>query len=148
MKLRLNPLSKSNKARGNARFSPFRRDEEGAVTVEAALWMPFFILFLFGIGELSFVFHGQARMLEIAQDANRGFSVGRFASTTEASEWALQALRPFSDEIIAQTMYNPGDGIIYTGISIPASDLAGNIGIFSMLSSFDVEVVAQQVLEY
>ena len=126
----------------------YRRDENGGVTVEAVLWLNFFLVFLFGIAELAFVFHGQARILEIAQDANRGFAVGRFETEAETAAWAKQALQNYSDEITTFTIYDEATSVIFTGVSIPASDLAGNMGFFRMLKSIDVEVVAQQVLEY
>ncbi len=127
-------------------FPRFRKSEKGGVTVEAMLWLPFFILFMFGIGEIGLVFYGQARVLEIAQDANRATSVGRFATTTEAEDWAEAALATFSDEIVATTTIDKG--VITTVITISAGDLAGNIGIISMLARFDMKVTAQQVWEY
>ena len=134
------------KARRLSLISRFRKTEKGAVTVEAVLWLPFFILFMFGIGELGLVFYGQARVLEIAQDTNRGTSVGRFNTTDEAEAWAEAALAPFSDEIVATTTIDKG--VITTVITISAGDLAGNMGIFAMLATFDLKVTAQQVLEY
>lgn len=134
------------RARRPRLFSRFRKSEKGGVTVEAALWLPFFILFLIGVGELGLVFHGQARVLGVAQDANRGTSVGRFNTTAEAEAWAELALQPFSDEIVANTTIDKG--LITTVITISAGDLAGNIGIFSMLAGFDLKVTAQQVWEF
>ena len=116
------------------------------MTVEAALWLPFLVLFMFGVSELALVFHGQARVLEIAQDTNRGVSVGRFNTTTEAETWAVTALQPFSDEIVATTTMDKG--VITTVVTISAGDLAGNIGVFSMLAQFDLKVTAQQVWEF
>lgn len=133
-------------ARRASLMSRFRRSEKGGVTVEAALWLPFFILFVIGIGELALVFYGQARVLEIAQDTNRGVSVGRFNSIDEAETWAVTALQPFSDEIVATTTLDKG--VITTVVTISAGDLAGNIGIFSMLATFDLKVTAQQVWEF
>jgi Flp pilus assembly protein TadG len=139
-------ISRNNAPRRRRLISRFRQSENGAVTVETVLWLPFFILFMFGVGELGLVFHGQARVLEIAQDTNRAVSVGRFATTTEAEDWAEAALSPFSDEIVATTTVDKG--IITTVVTISAGDLAGNIGIFSMLARFDMKVTAQQVWEY
>jgi len=127
-------------------MSRFRRSEKGAVTVETALWLPFFILFMFGVGEIGFVFHGQARVLQIAQDTNRAVSVGRFATTAEGEAWAEAALSLYSDEIVATTTVDKG--LITTVVTISAGDLAGNMGIFSMLARFDMKVTAQQVWEY
>ena len=124
----------------------FHKDTDGAVTVEAALWLPFFIFFLFGIAEMALVFHGQARALQIAQDANRSFTVGQFATADETATWAKASLASFSDSVQARTWEQAG--VITTAISIPAADLAGNIGIFSMLSDINITVVSQQVREF
>ncbi len=135
-----------SKTRRPGLLQRFRQSEKGAVTIEAVLWLPFFILLMFGVGEMGMVFHGQARVLEIAQDTNRGASVGRFATMDEAETWAEAALAPFSDEIVATTTIDKG--VITTIITISAGDLAGNIGIFAMLATFDLKVTAQQVWEY
>ena len=108
--------------------------------------MPFFILFLFGIVEMALVFHGQARALQVAQDANRSFSIGEFASADETVTWVKGSLAGFSDEVKAKTWIERG--VITTAVQIPASDLAGNIGIFSVLSDLNITVTSQQVLEF
>lgn len=124
----------------------FETDTDGAVTVEAAIWLPFFIFFLFGIAEMALVFHGQARALQVAQDANRSYTVGEFSTAVETETWAKNSLAGFSSEVKARTWEQ--SGIITTAISIPAADLAGNIGIFSMLSDINITVVSQQVREF
>ncbi len=129
----------------NRKRTSFRTDTDGAVTVEAAIWLPFFILFVFGIAEMALVFHGQARALQVAQDANRGFTVGEFEDAAETAAWAKESLASYSNRIQSTTVLN--GGVITTVIKIPASDLAGNIGIFSILSGIDITVVSQQVLE-
>jgi Flp pilus assembly protein TadG len=124
----------------------FQENTDGAVTVEAAIWLPFFIFFLFGIAEMALVFHGQARALQVAQDANRAYTIGEFATAAETATWAKASLAGFSNDVKALTWEQAG--IITTAISIPAADLAGNIGIFSMLSDLDITVVSQQVREF
>jgi hypothetical protein len=124
----------------------FHRDQTGAVTVEAVLWMPFFLVLVFGIAELALVFHGQARALDVAQETNRGYSVGRFASTTDAADWAAFALSNFSNHIIVDTSLS--DLIVTTVISIPAGDFAGNIGFLPFIQDFRIVVRDQQVVEF
>ena len=124
----------------------FHKDTDGVVSVEAVIWLPFFIFFLFGIVEMSLVFHGQARALQVAQDANRSFSVGEFATADETATWAKASLEGFSDDIKTITWLDRG--VITTAIRIPAADLAGNLGIFSMLSNLYITVTSQQVLEF
>ena len=128
------------------RTTRFHKDANGAVTVEAAIWLPFFIFFLFGIAEIALVFHGQARALQVAQDANRSYTVGEFATADETAAWAKASMASFSGSVKASTVRS--DGLITTKISVPAADFAGNIGIFSMLSDFDIVVTAQQVQEF
>lgn len=123
----------------------FGRRESGAVTVEAALWIPFFLLFTFGIGQLGLIFYGQARMLEVAQNANRSLSVGEFTSEEEAEAWIETSLARLSPDARADATV---DGrIITTSVRAPAGQLGGII-IFTPLTGFEVEVVAQQVMEY
>ena len=124
----------------------FRRDQTGGVSVEALLWMPFFFVLIFGIAELALVFHGHARALNVAQETNRGYSVGRFASTTDAANWAALAMSNYSDEIIVQT--SRSDLIVTTEISIPAGDFSGNIGFLQFLQDFRVLATDQQVVEF
>jgi len=124
----------------------FRKEDDGAVTVEAAIWLPFFIIFLFGVVEMALVFHGQARALQVAQDANRSFSVGEFADANETATWAKGSLAGFSDSVNAITFIDRG--VITTAIQIPASDLAGNLGIFTFLTDLNITVSSQQVLEF
>ena len=124
----------------------FGKDTDGAVTVEASIWLPFFILFLFGIVEMALVFHGQARALQVAQDANRSFSTGEFADADETATWVKGSLAGFSDQVKAKTWIERG--VITTAVQIPAADLAGNIGIFSVLSDLNITVTSQQVLEF
>lgn len=124
----------------------FQQDTDGAVTVEASIWLPFFILFLFGIVEMALLFHGQARALQVAQDANRSFSTGEFANAVETETWIKGSLAGFSDEVKAKTWIN--GGVITSAVQIPASDLSGNIGIFSMMADLKITVTSQQVLEF
>lgn len=139
------PLIQKRRVVTAASARRFERGESGAVTVEAALWIPFFLLFTFGIGQLGLIFYGQARMLEVAQDANRSLSVGEFTSEEEAENWIEASLARLSPDARAEATV---DGrIITTSVRAPAGQLGGVI-IFAPLTGFEVEVVAQQVVEY
>jgi Flp pilus assembly protein TadG len=123
----------------------FRRCQDGAVTVEAVLWVPFFILFTFSIGELALVFYGQARTLEVVEDTNRALSVGQLASPDEAEAKIIERLAGVSTGVQAETQIFKG--IITTVVKFPAKDLAG-FGILTQMVGLDITVVAQQVLEF
>ncbi|QMU57288.1 MAG: hypothetical protein GKR98_03135 [Boseongicola sp.] len=124
----------------------FRRKDDGAVTVEAVLWVPFFLLLMFAIAELSLIFHGQARALQVAQETNRAYSVGRFAATSDAEVWAEFAMSKFSPRTQAATTVS--DYIVTTVITVPAGDFAGNLGIFGTIGDLTIRVEAQRVVEF
>jgi Flp pilus assembly protein TadG len=122
----------------------FRR-EDGAVTVAAVLWIPFFVILMTMLADAAMIFYGQARALSVAQDANRSLSVGKFSSYGETEDWVELALNKISPHATATTTSE--DYLIRTVINMPASDLAA-VGFFSSLTSFRVQVVAQMVKEF
>jgi len=125
----------------------FRRRETGSTSVEAALWVPFFILFTFGVGQLGLILYGQARVLRVAEEATRSLSVGEFATDLEAENWIRAQLAQVSNNVRADTFLDTNGAIIRTVVRVPARDLGG-FGIFSSLTGFDIVVRAQQVWEY
>ncbi len=121
----------------------FRR-EDGNVTVESALRVPFFVLLLTLMADAALVFYGQARALQIAQDGNRAYSIGQLTSTEATETFIEQELDALSPNAVAQT--TTYRGLITTVVTVPTSDLAA-VGIFTALASVDMQVVAQMVQE-
>ena len=117
--------------------------DAGGVTIEAALWIPFWIFFLFGLAQTAFIFHGQARMLDVAQDATRAYAIGYISSTSALETSVRDALSTFSDNITVNT--SETDGIVKTVVTIPAMDFG--IGVFKSLEAFDLRVASQAVKE-
>ncbi len=124
----------------------FRRfcGESGSVTVEAALWLPFFVILLTLIADVALIFHGQARALDVAQKANRALSTGELKSTSETEEYILLTMSQISPNAVAVTAVNRG--LITTTLTLPAGDLDA-VGFFTGLSSFNMQVTSQQVME-
>ncbi len=128
------------KTPGNRRFL---RSEAGGVTVEAAIWLPFWILFLFGLAQTAFIFHGQARALDVAQEATRAYAVGEYTSEAEVKTFVQANLASLSKRVtVASTT---SGGIITTTVTMPALDFG--IGIFRSLGNFDLTVTSQRVKE-
>ena len=123
----------------------FGRSQDGAVTVEAAIWLPFWVFFLFGLGEVALLFNGQARALDITQDVTRAYIVGDIDSASNAEESIKSALSSISKDV--DVSYSKSGNIVQAVVTIPASDLTGRFGIFTALAGFDVTVVAQQAAE-
>ncbi|MBC7141878.1 MAG: pilus assembly protein, partial [Rhodobacteraceae bacterium] len=71
------------------RFSRFSRCDDGAATVEAVLWLPLYVMLIALLADVSMMFHGQSRLLRIAQDANRNMSIGRLVSTADTEDFVL-----------------------------------------------------------
>lgn len=122
----------------------FRR-EDGAVTVDAVIWIPFFVICLTLLADAALIFYGQARALQVAQDANRALSVGSLDSYDATETYIENALVGMSPNASATTGAN--DGVITTVVTLPASDLAA-IGFFTSMTTFDMQVVAQMVKEF
>lgn len=125
-------------------FRRFRR-EDGAVTVEAALWLPFFVILVTVVADAALIFYGQARTLQIAQDANRAYSTGILATQAEAQEYIKARMKGISDNAEAEMNWN--DGLITTVVNVPTSDLVA-VGMLTTLTSIDMRVRAQMVKEF
>ena len=132
----------SSAARLNRRF---RKSEDGGVAVEAAIWLPFWILFMFGIGEIALLFNGQAAALDVTQDVLRSYSIGDITSETEIKARIVKALASISDDV--SVYFFMADGMATASVTVPASDLSGGFGIFSAMSGFDVTITTQQMRE-
>ena len=74
----------------------FVKDDSGSTTVEAVLWMPFFMGLLALIVDASMLFNSQAQMLRFIQDANRAFSTGQLETTDQVGEILQARLAPLS----------------------------------------------------
>lgn len=120
------------------------KSESGAVTVEAPLWLAFFFIVLTMITDAALIFHGQARALEVAQDATREFTVGQLATNEDAEKMIVARLGNISPNASAKTTVS--GRLITTVVTMPAADLVA-VGFFSGLVRFDMSVTSQQVME-
>ena len=123
----------------------FQKDEDGAVTVAAVLWVPFFVFVLVMVFDIAMIFYGQARAHEIAEDVNRSLSVGHIASFDEAEKLARDSIAKLSPNATALTTSE--DYMIRTVVRMPSSDLVG-VGVFASLTDFEITAVAQMVREF
>lgn len=126
---------------GRARFA----GEDGVISVEAALWLPFFIIFLTLVVDAAMVFYGQARVLQVAQDANRGLSTGRFTSVAQSSEYIRTNLKKLAPNATSTSSFDKG--LITTVVTVPTRDLVA-VGFVTKFASIKMNVVAQMVQEY
>ena len=134
-----------NSTEKTATIHRFGKDEDGAVTVASVLWLPFFVVVLTMVFDISMIFYGQARAHEIAEDVNRSLSIGHISTYSEAETMALKSIAKLSPNATAST--SSEDYMIRTVVRIPSSDLA-TVGFFSSLTKFEVTAVAQMVREF
>lgn len=125
--------------------SRFRAGEEGAATVEAVIWTPLLFGFLIMVADVSMIFNGQARMMRIVQDTNRGLSVGRIQTAEEAMEVIRQKMADVTENTSVTTTIT--DGVIRTTLSVSASEL-DVVGWMAPLLSAPVTVSSEHFVEY
>lgn len=122
----------------------FVRDEEGAVTVEALIWIPFFFGFLMMITDVSLAFYAKAQAFRILQDGNRALSVRRFTTPEETEAWIAAAYAPLSAGTTVDAQVSAG--VVTTTMLIPIAE----VQLFNTLSAFtsgDLTVTAEHYLE-
>ena len=129
----------------NELFRRFRKDDTGAVTVAAVLWLPFFVVVLTLVVDMAMIFYGQARAHEVAENANRSLSVGQYSTFGEAETAVRTALQPISPN--ASVVTGAEDYMIRTVVTMPTSDLAA-VGFFTSITSLEITAVAQMVREF
>ena len=122
----------------------FARDESGAVTVEALLWIPFFFGMLLMIVDASAMFYGKTITLRAVQDANRAFSTGSIATEEEVQNHVKSRLASLSQSVSALTEVN---GVfVTTTVKIPIEDLLVS-GVFKALAKKKLVIEADYFLE-
>lgn len=111
----------------------FAADESGSLTIEAVLWLPFFVFFFAMIADASMIFSGQSLAMRTVQDENRRMATGLTPSTDELETRLRARLAPISPNV--EVVANVSDGVVSTIVTMPASDLdvAGLVGAFEGL---------------
>ena len=134
-----------NYSRLMKRMKRFGRQEDGAMTIEACLWLPLFFFMFVGIADVALIFHGQARVLRIVQNENRLFSIGRHGSELATQEAILARLSTISTE--ASVVTQESGGLITSTVTIPTADL-DVAGVIGPLASLNMTITSQHILEY
>lgn len=127
-----------------SRLRNFRRREDGVVTVETILWIPMFF-FVFGlVVDVAMLFHGQAKVLMIAQNGNREYSIGNI--TMAGTETFIETELAAQNIQVAATTVEIA-GLARTVVSIPATELQV-LGYFNVFPGLNLTVTAEHTIEY
>lgn len=120
------------------------RDETGAATIEAILWLPFFIGLFMLLVDLAMIFHYQSTMLRVVQDANRNLSIHRLNDEQETEDFITQRLSTITSDPQASTTVVAG--LITTTASAPVTDL-DVFGIAKVFQGTRITVRAEHLME-
>lgn len=126
------------------RAERFLRDEGGAATIEAVIWVPLFVFLFAIVADLSMMFGAKAEVLRIVQDANRSLSVGKFFTTAEAEQFVEARIGQLSPNADVTTTVN--NGVILTTVDMPASDLTAT-GFIDGIANLTIRVRSHYLSE-
>jgi hypothetical protein len=121
------------------------KNQSGAATIEAVIWIPFFILLFCVVVDGTMVFSQRTQAIRIMQDANRSFAVGRLDTPEETETFILDRLRPLSPGASADT--SVALGIISSRVAMPVSDLEITGLLSEITQDFTVVVQSQHMAE-
>lgn len=121
------------------------RDEDGAATVDAVMWIPLLFAILVMVVDVSFLFTNRAELMRLVQDTNRALSTGLLASEEEAETILVERLAAAGGATSVDTTID--NNIITTTVSMPASQL-DVLGWFPVLRNIQVTVASQHYLEF
>jgi Flp pilus assembly protein TadG len=120
------------------------RDESGAATIEAILWLPMFFYILALSVDVTMVFHSYSRIIRAVEDVNRGLSVGRIKTIDEGKQRIKNDLVNYKG---VQTDIKIIDNVVVTNVSVPVTSLAF-LGAVRPMMDKNVMVRTQQYVEY
>lgn len=115
--------------------------EDGSLTVEAVIWIPFFLLFIVLIVDTVSVLNYKSKALRLIHDANRARSIEYYETATRVetelgTRLAAIGPTPFVETNDAATA--PGGGTaVRTLVRVPGKDVM-YFGLLSWFSDFDL----------
>ena len=124
----------------------FAQDQDGAITVEAVLWIPFFFLVLILITNAALAFYARGEAFRIVQNGNRAFSAHAIASKEAVETWVEGAFaRSTNDDAV--TTISSDKTIVTTQLSFPLRDVIA-FNTLSLPSSWKITVSSQHYVEW
>lgn len=124
-------------------FDVLRRDD-GSVSVEFVIWVPFILMLLSLFADVSLMLHRQTAVLHEVQFANRALATGIYATANEAEDAIRSAISHLTENATVSTTLS--SGVIDTSVLIPADDVMA-LGFLSAFDDMNLSVVAQHLAE-
>jgi hypothetical protein len=124
----------------------FLQCQSGSYTIETVIWLPIYIFILVLTINVSMVFFNESQILRVVQDSNRSFAVGRINSLEAAEQYVIDRLAYLN--VTPAVNSQLVDGIIYTNLSIPATQLMPFGMLHTFFANTNIVVSAQQIVEF
>ncbi len=139
----------SKLARAQRRFID-RND--GSASIEALFWIPAFLAVFALMVDASYIYHSEARILRIVQDANRNLSNTRYDTEAEVEDYirARLASLKITPKSIKATLATDSTGTrnnaIMTTVVVEAKNVQ-MIGLYGSLMNSDIQEVGFHIAE-
>ncbi|MGG7645489.1 TadE/TadG family type IV pilus assembly protein [Rhodovulum sp. YNF3179] len=125
------------------RIGSLKRDDDGSVTIEFALWLPFFAALLVLTVDVSMLFMTQSNYWSVARDTAR--LVARHAMDESAAE-SYAAARASLTGVTPTTDVTIGTDTVTVLVSVPANQIA-TFNAFGLATNYDINAVVSQAME-
>jgi Flp pilus assembly protein TadG len=131
----------------------FAGDEDGAVTVEAVLWIPFFFFVLMLMTDTSMAFFSKAQAYRIIENGNRAFAIKANTTDTATEDWVKtqfqnQFPRAKTDPaLVVDTVPDKATGTVATTLTYRARDVV-MFNTLGVLGNWTMTVQAKQYVEW
>jgi Flp pilus assembly protein TadG len=122
------------------RLRKFRRNEDGAVTVEFVLWLPVFLVILVLIVDTTMIYSAEARLWDAARDAARQMSLYQITEDEVEDYIAANAIGLNGDLTITADDTGPD---VWVQISMPMSDVT----VFNFYRLMENPIIAARVTQ-
>lgn len=125
----------------------WRRNEDGGMTVEAVIWLPFLIGLFVMAAELANIFFVQNTIQRVVQNGTRLYSVGQFTEQSQLRTYITERLDQYGDGI--EIFIDAGSGLqlVTTTVRVPSEDIMMT-GLVASLLDFNVGATTTQYVEY
>ena len=122
------------------RLSGFRKDEDGAVSVEFVLWLPVFLAVMVLIVDTTLVYSAEARLWDAARDATRQLSLYQL-SEDEVEDYVRENAIGLNGTLTVTASDTGPD--VWVQITMPMSDVA----VFDVFNLLENPIIAARVTQ-
>lgn len=113
------------------RAGRFAKEQEGSVTMEAALWFPVILAMMIFVADAAMIMMNQTRISRIVQDGNRAFAVGLIRTCPDLVTWLETNARTIAPSATAVCDTSSILGVSIARVNVPTNelDLSGATGL-------------------